>query len=151
MSNGEFMKYIAPFVLLSCLTLTASCRTTDLTVRSEYYNKEHLASYTMDTPDPRKNSSSFGQRLIINWSVPESTYQKGPLELVLRVRLKNGEEKNVKILLTKRAGQTFFPIFGNDFTKKGGLQSYFVELQSAGKTIDKNRHKLWVEMIKVNP
>jgi len=125
----------------------ASCSTAHLYVRSENYSRQDLASYAMDTPDPRKTSPDFGQRLVINWQVAESTFQKGPLELVLSVKLKNGEEKTSKTVLTKRQGRTFYPIFGNDYVKKGGLQSYFVELRSCGKTLTSSQHKLWVKKI----
>ena len=145
------MKKIFSLPLLSLFALFVSCRSADLSVRSEYYSREHLASVKMDTPDPKKESSAFGQRLIINWTVSESTFKEAPLELLLLVKLKNGEEKTTKIKLTRRQGQTFYPIFGNDYAKKGGLQSYRVELQSGGKTLTRSRHKLWVEKINTRP
>ena len=134
-------------LLLITTLLFCSCRKADLSVRSEYYSRDHLASVQVDTPDPKKESTAFGQRLCINWSVAEETFQEAPLELVLNVRLKNGEEKTTKIKLTRRQGQTFYPIFGNDYAKKGGLQSYRVELKSNGKTLTRSRHKLWVEKV----
>lgn len=133
---------------LFALALVATgCSSADLTVRSEYYSREHLASVRVDTPDPRKESNTFGQRLIIGWKVSESTFEKAPLELLLYVRLKNGDEKSSKVILNKREGQTFYPIFGNDYQKKGGLQSYKVELRSGGKVLTRSRHKLWVDKI----
>lgn len=143
------MKKAYRFLSVVALVLCTGCSKADLSVRSEYYNREHLASSVMDTPDPRKESSAFGQRLIINWSVPNEIFKQGPLELVLKVRLQDGEEKDTKILLKKSFGQTFYPIFGNDFTKKGGLQSYYAELLSNGKKLAKSRHKLWVEKINI--
>lgn len=140
------MKHIfslLPFLSLFCV----SCSTAHLHVRSEHYSRQDLASYAMDTPDPRKTSADFGQRLVIHWQVTENTFQKGPLELVLSVKLKNGEEKKSKTVLTKREGRTFYPIFGNDYVKKGGLQSYLVELKSCGKTLTSSQHKLWVKKI----
>src|SRR5438067_995249 len=115
------MKNIALFLVALLFT---GCARPHLSVRSEHYSRQQLASYAIDTPDPRKDSNDFGQRLFINWSVPEKTFKEGPLELILQVRLKNGEEKSNKILLKKREGQTFYPIFGNDYMKKGGMQSY---------------------------
>lgn len=137
--------------LLMCVALLGltSCTKADLSVRSEYYNRQQLASFHVDTPDPKKMGDAFGQRLIIGWSVPEKTFQEAPLELELRVRLKNGEEKSSKIVLKKREGHTFYPIFGKDFTKKGGLQSYLVRLCSNEKILARSRHKLWVERIKI--
>jgi len=134
-------------LLLAATLFLTSCSGADLSVRSEYYSREHLASVRVDTPDPRKDTNSFGQRLIINWKVSEETFQKAPLELVLHVMLKNGEEKTSKVLLSKREGQTFYTIFGNDYQKKGGLQSYKAELQSGGKVLTRSKHKLWVDKI----
>ena len=136
------------FSALVFLTYFTSCSSTKLDVRSEYYSKQDLASYILDTPDPRKNSTDFGQRLNIDWGMNQETFEKANPELVLYVRLKNGEEKVSQIMLTRRQGHTFYPIFGNDYTKKGGLQSYLVQLKSDGKVLASSQHKLWVEKIK---
>ena len=142
------MRRIFSLLLFSSLALhLTSCSSANLYVRSEYYSRQNLASYAVDTPDPRKDSSDFGQRLVIGWSMTESVFQSAPSELVLRVKLKNGEEKVSKIVLTKRQGRTFYPIFGNDYTKKGGLQSYLVQLESGGKVLTSSKHKLWVQKI----
>lgn len=138
--------FYALFLFVSYLTV--GCTGSKLDVRSEYYSRKNLASVVVDTPDPRKESSDFGQRLVLNWSVPEKTFREGDVELILCVRLKNGEEKTTRIALTKSHGKTFYPIFGKDYTKKGGLQSYFAKLQSQGKVLAKSKHKLWVEKLK---
>ncbi len=124
-----------------------SCAKADLTVRSEYYSRSSLASTYVDTPDPNKESTAFGQRLAISWSVLPPIFEQGPLVLELVVRLKNGEEKTAKITLKRHEGRIFYPIVGTDFTKKGGLQSYFVKLISNGKVLAKSKHKFWVENI----
>jgi hypothetical protein len=134
-------------VLTLCLFLT-SCSKADLYVRSEYFSRDQLASCIIDTPDERKTNPEFGQRLIINWSMTENTFKTGPKELVLRVKLKNGEEKKSTLPLAGRQGRTFYPIFGNDYFKKGGLQSYRVELKSGSEVLAKSQHKLWVENVK---
>ena len=135
------------FASLLLTFFLVSCSRAQLKVDCEYYDKQRLASSIVDSPDPRKNGSDYGQRLILNWHVTDSAFAEGPLELVLRVRLKDGEEKTSKILLKKRQGRTFYPIFGNDYTKRGGLQSYLAELKLNGKVIATSRHKLWVEKI----
>jgi hypothetical protein len=136
------------YLFLLILTLTA-CNKPTLSVRSEYYGRNHLASVHVDTPDARKESHAFGQRLMISWSVSESTFEEGSLELIVQVALKNGEIKTSKVVLTQRQGQTFYPVFGKDYTKKGGIESYRVELQSKGQIVAKSQHKLWVERIKI--
>jgi hypothetical protein len=136
------------FALILAVVVSSSCNRTKLSVRSEYYSRQNLASYIIDTPDPRKEGSDFGQRLIINWAVPENIFQQTKVTLVLQVRLKNGDDKLTRIVLRNRTGRTFYPIFGKDYTKKGGLQSYLVRLEANGETLARSRHKLWVERVK---
>lgn len=138
------------FFLFAFLTLCTSCSNAHLSCRSEYFSRKNLASTIIDTPDPRKSSDEFGQRLVIRWKVTEKKFSEGHLVLVLTVRLKNGEEKKSKITLKTRTGHTFYSIFGNDFAKKGGLQSYKAVLMSNGKALATSRHKLWVEKIKTS-
>jgi hypothetical protein len=142
------MKHLI-LLAIACL-LCASCTKPTLHVRSEYYGRRDLASCALGTPDPKKASAGFGQRLIINWGVPYETFRTTACIIKLQVRLNNGEEKTTMIPLTKARGMTFYPIFGADYTEKGGLQSYYAELESSGKTIAKSRHKLWVARIKHN-
>jgi len=138
------MKIILPIL---CGVLFIGCSHPMLQVRSEYFSRKELAASQVDAPDPRKESDNFGQRLCINWNVPNEVFNAAPVDLVLKVRLKNGEEKDTKIRLTKPNGATFYPIFGNDYFKKGGLATYWAGLQTQGKFIVKSRHKLWVKKI----
>jgi hypothetical protein len=137
------MKYL--FLFLAFFVL--SCSRPSLHVRSEYFSKRDLASFAIDTPDPLKDTNFFGQRLSISWQVPSTLLKEGKVEIHLIVRLANGEEKTSLIPIEKSFGFTFFPIVGDDYTKKGGLQSYFATLQVNGKIIAKSRHKFWVEKI----
>jgi len=130
-------------LLTIACTLFVSCATTALHVRSEYYGRNNLASCEVDTPDPKKTSDQFGQRLIISWQVPYETFRQTPCAIILQVRLNNGEETIHTIPLKTASGTMFYPIFGADYTQKGGLQSYFASLESAGKSIAISHHKLW--------
>ena len=148
MKHRYLFSHLTTLVLASISFLFCSCSKADLYVRSEYYSREQLASCIIDTPDARKTNPYYGQRLIINWSMTESTFTSGPKELILRVKLKNGEEKKSTLTLLERQGRTFYPIFGADFFKKGGLQSYLIELKEGKEVLAKSKHKLWVEKIK---
>lgn len=138
------MKYI----IIPIMTTLASCSSVPhLEVASQYWSRRDLASTVINTPDPEKNSQLFGQRLNISWYVPKKNFQSGSADLFLRVKLKNNEEINQTIPLKSSSGTYQFPIYGDDFTKKGGLLSYSVELRSGGKTLKTENHKLWVEPI----
>ena len=135
--------------IFSCIALS-SCKKSTLEVKSEYFSRSSLASSVVDTPDPRKTGDAFGQRLVISWNVTQKEFDSSPISLVVHIKLKNGEIVTTKIDLSKREGSTFYPIFGKDFTKKGGLQSYLVELKSNKKTISICKHKLWVDKLNIS-
>ena len=139
------MKYfILPLLIFSLVSCSTSPH---LEVTNQYWSRKDLASFIVNTPDPSKNDPIFGQRLIMSWSVSKKTFDSGPLELLIKVKLKNNEQIDQIIPLKETSGSYYFPIYGDDFTKKGGLLSYFVELKSNGETIGVCRHKLWVEPI----
>ncbi|MBS0655917.1 MAG: hypothetical protein JSR46_09080 [Verrucomicrobia bacterium] len=139
------MKYfILPLLLL------VSCSTKpNLEVESLYWSRRDLASSVVNTPDPEKQSLMFGQRVVISWSVSKKDFNSGPLALFIRIKLKNNEEIDQRVPLDKPSGIFYVPIYGNDFTKKGGLQSYSVQLLSGDKLLATRKHKLWVEPIRM--
>lgn len=132
---------------LSLLLFLTSCSHPSLTVQSDYWTPRDLASMHVDTPDPRKSSSDFGQRLNISWYIPKKTFKEGPCELVCHVRLKNQELKVETVPLHTACGSYSLQIVGDDFFKKGGLLSYLIELKASGHTIASSQHKFWAEPI----
>ena len=90
------MKPIYLFAIAELVFMT-SCQKTDLDVRSEYYNRKSLASYQVDTPDPRKSKLYGGQRIIISWRVDQETFDEGPLELLMKVRFMCCEMAALKV------------------------------------------------------
>jgi hypothetical protein len=140
------MKYFLPLLIF-----LASCSTKPhLEVESLYWSRRDLASSVVNTPDPEKQSRMFGQRVVISWSVSKKDFNSGPLELFIRVKLKDNEEIDQRIPLDNPSGTYYIPIYGDDFIKKGGLQSYSVQLLSGGKPIASRKHKLWVEPITIS-
>jgi hypothetical protein len=136
-------------IILLILLICSGCKKAPLTVQTEYWGRHDLASYVIDTPDPKKNSQEFGQRLRIEWSIPKEQFVKAPYTLDLTVRLKNGQEYKESNPLEHASGEFIYPIFGVDFYQKGGLLSYEVLIQSEGKVIAERHHKFWVEKITV--
>lgn len=137
-------KYTVFFILAIALT---ACTKPGLTIRSEYFTKKNLASVHVDTPDPRKMSMDFGQRIILSWYLPKETFNAGQTTLTVRIRLQNGEEKTEAFPLTATHGTKIINVFGEDFTVKGGIQSYFASIDVNGKSVASSRHKLWSEKI----
>jgi hypothetical protein len=129
------------------LLLFASCTKPSLTVRSQTFDRTYLASYILDTPDPRKDNPQFGERLSISWFVPEKEYEKGHLELVVRIRFKKGNEQMKKIPLEEPYGHLLYPILGKEYTEHGGVLSYLITLESSGKILTQSKHKMWVDKI----
>src|SRR5206468_3131386 len=115
-----------------------------------YWSRQDLASSYVHTPDPKKNSQEFGQRIRMYWNVSLATFEKGELALQVHVRLKNGEEYNNKFILTEAHGSMLYPILGKDYHDKGGLLSYHITLESEGHKIAERRHKFWVDHIDIS-
>jgi hypothetical protein len=131
------------------LLLFASCTSRPLHVQSEYFRRQDLASYIVDTPDPAKSLPVFGQRLRISWSVTKKEFKSGPLSLEITVRLKNGEKQFLTKALDAASGECLFEVTGENYTEKGGILSYRVDLLVSGKPIAERHHRFWVEEITV--
>jgi hypothetical protein len=134
-------------IFLILAVLSTACARPSLDVRTDYFTKKQLASTQLDTPDPRKTSNDFGQRILISWHVPAATMKEGPCSLTLHVRYKNGEEYKEAWPITSSMGKKIFHIYGDDYSKKGGLLCYSATINSNGKAITKSNHKLWVEKV----
>ena len=133
--------------ILAFSLFAASCSTPMLSCRSDYFGKKNLASVIIDTPDPRKDTPYFGQRLFVQWLLPPSILKKGPCDLHINYRLRNGEEKSEILAVTQSFGSYKLLITGDDYTEKGGLLSYLVSIQQDGHSIAESRHKFWIHKI----
>ena len=140
------MKYI---IVVICILL-CSCSSPTLLVRSSYYSQRNLASTVVDTPDPRKDTPYFGQRISMQWHIPASIYNQNPCELHIVYRLYNGEEKTKTFPLEQSLGEYILVIDGDDYVKKGGLLSYLVTILQDNKIIAESHHKFWVNKIIVD-
>jgi len=138
------VRIIALFLLL----LASSCNRPTLSVDTGYFTRKDLASYHVGTPDPNKQSPIFGQRLYVSWNVTNEEFTKAPLTLHLQVHLKKGGLLDKVVALDTPEGSYIFPIVGDDYTGKGGLLSYKVDLLSGDTALATSRHKFWVEEIK---
>ncbi len=135
------------FVLGLFFTIV-SCSHPYLSVRSDYFSRKDLASYHLDTPDPRKNQAIYGQRIYISWYLPSKEFSEGTTFLEIQVPLKNGKILSEKKPLERRFGRYNYPIQGDVYTESGGLLSYLVQITNDGKVIAESRHKFYREPIK---
>lgn len=136
-------------LLLTLLLASCSHHNAPLSVQTEYWRQKDLASYVVDTPDPQKQQSVFGQRIRIAWSANASDRKKGPLSLEVTVRLKNSDELHKTYQLQRSSGELIFPVVGSNFSEKGGILSYSIALKAGTETIAERKHRFWVEKIKV--
>lgn len=148
MKISQFMIVTSRLCILLCaLLFISSCSSSHLSVRSDFFNKSDLASVKINTPDPDKTAPIFGERIYVDWYTPYSVFKEAPLALHLRIKLKNGEEKDTVVPLESSFGSYMYSICGEDFNEKGGLLSYYIFLTSGEKVIASSRHKLWVDTI----
>lgn len=139
--------YLIPFMI--AFLLLTGCQRGMLNVYTEYISIKDLASYHVGTPDPRLYNPPFGEQLMINWKVPTPYLADSDLHLLLRVRYGNHEETIVKVPIKKKAGLYIFPLEGDAYCEKRGIQSYRIELRGEQVLYDAATHLLWKEWIQL--
>lgn len=134
-------------LVLGLMFMIISCSHPYLSVRSDYFSRKDLASYHLDTPDPRKNQAIYGQRIYTSWYLPNDLFSEEKTFLEIRVHLKNGQDLFEKKPLKRRIGRYTYPIQGEVYTESGGLLSYLVQITTDGKVVAESRHKFYRESI----
>jgi hypothetical protein len=135
------------FFFFILILISSSCSSPTLSVQTEYFRPADLASVHVHTPDPEKDANLFGQHIYIYWTLSSSTKQDRAA-LDIKVRLQNGELQEKVIPITDLRGVFCYQIVGDDFTKKGGLLSYLIELKVNGSQVAVCKHTFWVEALK---
>jgi hypothetical protein len=139
---------IFPFLIgLGLLFLTTSCHVHRLSVQSQYFTQENLASYHVGTPDPQLNHPSIGQRLLIQWSLSSEEMLNEELILYLKVRFRNHGEEEIQIPLTMKWGTYLYLIKDQKFLEVGGILTYLAEIRSDSCIIASWKHPLWTNLI----
>lgn len=127
--------------------ISSSCSHHLLVVQTQYLSRNSLASYHVETPDPKLENPDIGQRLIINWHLPKKTPIYQQLYLHMKVRFHNKEEDSFSLKLNKTSGVYTYTLLNADFFKKRGILTYKVELVGDDKIIDVWQHPLWTNWI----
>lgn len=134
-------------VLMLLVLVLVGCTSPSLSVRTEYFNRESLASYYMSTPDPLLDHPPVGQRLIVNWSVPKSSLECSNLHLHLIIRLADHSEIVKTSPIQQLFGTYVFEIEGDTYLQSKGILTYKAEIRTDDCILDQWQHPLWAELI----
>jgi hypothetical protein len=135
------------FLSLVCLLLCSSCCRDYVTVRTEYFNRHSLASYYVETPDPKLDCPEVGQRLILSWAFPNEIFSQPNLHFDLTVRFGNKQEVKRTFDVYDRCGIYTYTLSDSQFFEYDGIQTYKIELFSGDQLLEEWRHQLWVDLI----
>jgi hypothetical protein len=136
--------------LLIFLLLTAGCSCHKLSVRSEYVTENYLASYHVETPDPRRGCPFIGQQLIISWYIPDALWHGQQIDLDFIIRFRNNEEQHQVVFSHKPIGTYVYELQDEEFARVGGILTYKVDLIEDGEVTETWIHPLWQERILIN-
>lgn len=137
------------YIWLCVAFALSACCTSHLTVQSDYLTIQDLASYYVDTPDPRRNCPTVGQRLIVSWTVPKDYLSYENLRLEITIRFRNREEVKEIFHLTKTRGTYVFTLLNDDYFSKRGILTYKIDLIGNEMILEEWRHKIWADLIQL--
>lgn len=140
-------KFLNFFILV--FILTCGCSRTSLSVHTDYLSHENLASYHIETPDPRLNNPPVGQRLIVRWCVPQNYLEFEDLHLEITIRFRNRQEVVEQLDLLKRRGTYVYPVLNEAYVASRGILTYKVDLVADGNVLEEWRHQMWVDLITI--
>ncbi len=112
--------------------------------RTEYVDMKQLASVAVDTPDPKKDTAYWGERLFMRWDMASKS---GLGALTIRIRLRDGSEKQIQKAIEGNSGTEQISLDSYEYNLNGGILSYKIELSIDGKVIASTSHRLWYEPI----
>jgi hypothetical protein len=133
----------------------SSCSKENLYVQQTFVNKASLASSVVETPDPRQVSFKDGQKIIVSWDFPISTFRKN-LTMFLTVRYwDNTQDVFIKPIFKKRG---FYDVFFEQDKSSKSMQSkkiltYKVDVvlsDDNSKIIETWKHQFWKELINLD-
>lgn len=142
------LKIFALPILLT-FSLLSSCSKSSLSVQTDYITYKNLASYYVNTPDPRLNCPVIGQRLIISWSVPKTYLSYEDLHLEITIRFRNREEVVEIFNLLRCRGTYVYSIFNQEYIEKRGILTYKIDLVGGGCVLEEWRHQIWTGLIEI--
>lgn len=139
------MKFLLSILAIVCIGCSQSHY---LSVQTQYFTRESLASYYAETPDPLLLNPPVGQRLLISWSIPQYLGFED-LHLNLRIRFRNNKEVELNVPLKKTCGSYMYVLANDDYFETKGILTYKVDLIGDGEIIEEWKHQLWHELIHI--
>jgi hypothetical protein len=138
---------ITAFILLLPLMTACYSDPTVLSVHTDYLSHETLASYHVNTPDPRLSNPSIGQRLIISWSFPKEYLNLENLRLKVTMRFRTREEVVETVQIHKKSGTYVYNLLNDDYINTRGILTYKVDLIGGDCILEEWRHQIWTDLI----
>lgn len=133
-------------IFLVCTILLDSC-SHPLSVQTQYFSHEDLASFHIGTPDPRLYYPAIGQRLFIQWSLPPWQFEPSYLTLYLKIRFHNHQEHEIQVPIEKKCGYYLYELCNKEYQETGGILTYLVEIRKGDCVLASWKHPLWVPLI----
>jgi hypothetical protein len=125
---------------LFCLGCNLGCR--HLYVQQESVDGHYLASYRVDTPDPKREDPPVGKMLLLSWDFPKSVFREG-LTAWVTVRDWNNTQTIEKISIERKrdTAKIFFP----------DILTYQVQVRNErGEVVETWNHQFWTELIQID-
>lgn len=144
------MLFFMRFFAFSLFWFLCSCSKNYLYVQQEVYNEESLASTMVKTPDPRRDTPFYGQKILIGWDFPLSQFRKD-LSLKLTVRFWNNEEKTFEEKISKQRHYTSFFFSNNEKDREKKILTYKVDVfTKEGTIIQTWEHQFWTRLMELD-
>lgn len=134
-------------LLLSVILLLTGCQAPHLNIQTQYISREDLASSYTDTPDAEWHSPTIGQRLLIEWALPDDYSAYENLTLLLKVRFKNRQEEESRFTINNQRGTYLYYVVNEKFCQTGGIITYKAEISNGECVLDSWVHPLWMNLI----
>lgn len=129
------------------LLLLVSCEKYYVCVKQISIGPSYLASTHVATPDPRQAHPPEGQKLFIDWVIPEDILEKSP-KMVVYLLYKDHTQKELSYPIKYQRGYEVYSLLNEEFKKTHGLLTYRAEIVTEDGEIYKDwKHQLWVNLI----
>jgi hypothetical protein len=135
------------YTLFLLLVILSGCCQNHLSVQTQYVTHEMLASYHVGTPDPNLACPTIGQRLLVNWRIPDEWIQHDDTHLEIFLRYRNRQEGRMSYPLRECRGLYIVNVLNEEYCKTQGILSYKIDLIVDGEIVEEWRHQLWAELI----
>jgi len=134
-------------ITIICLFLVTSCSGKRLYVQNRYIDHEDLASYHIGTRDFRKKNPDIGQKLVITWSVPSHYLDMEDPHLLLKMRYRNREEREICLPLEKKSGNYTYTLLNEEYFEKDGILTYKAMIIGDHEVLEEWKHQIWADML----